>query len=264
MTNHLDSNSPQSVILIVRKRLGRRNHNGLACVYTHWIQVLHVTDNQAVVPGITHHFVFQLLPSLQALIDDDLRRGGESSSQKHLQVFLVRCKATSQTTQCKRSSNKHRKSNLTGDISCLLEGVCACRLRALLAQTLDAYLEDLAIFRCNNGIDLRAENLHAILLESAIAVKCNCTVQRRLPTECGKQSIRSHLVNYLRYELRCNRDEVNLVSQAPGCLDGRNVGVDQHRLHVLLAQCLDGLAPGVIEFTSLPDCQTTGSQHQDL
>ena len=30
----------------------------------------------------------------------------------------------------------------------------------------------------------------------------------------------------LRYELRCNRDEVNLVSQAPGCLDGRNVGVD--------------------------------------
>ena len=60
----------------------------------------------------------------------------------------------------------------------------------------------------------------------------------------------------------------------------------QHRLHMLLAQCLgkeawstgcvkresiphvksglDSLAPGVIEFTSLPDRQTAGTQHQDL
>lgn len=82
------------VILIIAQRLRGRNNDGLAGVNAHGIQVLHVTHHQAVVLGITpqisaadgwqgwsqdgfvlgdsHDFIFQLLPSLEALIDDHL------------------------------------------------------------------------------------------------------------------------------------------------------------------------------------------------
>ena len=85
------------VILIIAQRLGGRNNDGLAGVNAHGIQVLHVTHHQAVVLGITprqisaadmaglagpradgfvlgdsHDFILQLLPSLEALVDDHL------------------------------------------------------------------------------------------------------------------------------------------------------------------------------------------------
>ena len=88
------------VILIIAQRLGGCNDDGLAGVNAHGIQVLHVAHHQAVVLGITprpgglaggwswvpgwsqwralgepHDFVLQLLPSLEALIDDHLPQG---------------------------------------------------------------------------------------------------------------------------------------------------------------------------------------------
>lgn len=48
----LDRNSAKVVILIVTQSLGRSDHNGLASMHAHGIQVLHVTHHQAVVLGI--------------------------------------------------------------------------------------------------------------------------------------------------------------------------------------------------------------------
>ena len=49
MSDDLQSTLPQPVVLIVAQGLRRCNHNRLTCVDTHWIEILHVADSDAVV-----------------------------------------------------------------------------------------------------------------------------------------------------------------------------------------------------------------------
>jgi hypothetical protein len=39
------------------------------------VKILHVADSDAVVPGIPHHFIFNLFPALHASFNKNLRTG---------------------------------------------------------------------------------------------------------------------------------------------------------------------------------------------
>jgi broad-specificity NMP kinase len=64
MSDDLQSTLAQPVVLIVAQSLRRCNHNGLTCVDTHWVEILHVADSDAVVVLVPHHFVLEFFPTL--------------------------------------------------------------------------------------------------------------------------------------------------------------------------------------------------------
>jgi hypothetical protein len=62
----------EHLVLVVVERLRRRDHDGLARVDAHRVEVLHVADGDAVVAEVAHHLVLDLLPALEVLLDEHL------------------------------------------------------------------------------------------------------------------------------------------------------------------------------------------------
>jgi hypothetical protein len=72
--SYLDSSSPEHVVLVVGKGLGRSNNDTLSSMNTHGIEVLHVANSDTVVEAITHNLVLSLLPALDTLLDKHLQK----------------------------------------------------------------------------------------------------------------------------------------------------------------------------------------------
>ena len=64
MADNLDGKGTQLVILAIGKRLTGGYHNRLARMDAKGVEILHVTDGDAVVVFITHYLVFYLFPTL--------------------------------------------------------------------------------------------------------------------------------------------------------------------------------------------------------
>ena len=93
MADNLDSESAQLVIFRVGEGLRRSDNDRLASVDTEWVEVLHVADCDTVVVAVAHHLVLNLLPALETLLDEHLRRERERLLSNFHEFFLVVSKA---------------------------------------------------------------------------------------------------------------------------------------------------------------------------
>ena len=73
MPDDIDGGRAEHVVVGVRQRLRRRDDDGVASMNSKRIKVLHIAYGDAIVLGISHHFVLDLLPTLHAALDEDLR-----------------------------------------------------------------------------------------------------------------------------------------------------------------------------------------------
>ena len=89
MTDNLDGQRTQLVILAVGERLRGSNHNRLASMDAQRVEVLHVTNGDAVVETVANHLVLYLLPALQALLNQHLRREGKGFLGQLVELFLI-------------------------------------------------------------------------------------------------------------------------------------------------------------------------------
>ena len=77
------------MVLLVVERLRWGDDDGLAGVDAHRVDVLHVTDGDAVVAPVAHHLVFNLLPAAQALLDQHLEHAiGKAAAQRLIEIGL--------------------------------------------------------------------------------------------------------------------------------------------------------------------------------
>ncbi len=65
MTDNLYGKFAQIIVILVRKRLRRGDHDALAGMYAQRVEVLHVADSDAIVVFVSDHLIFNLLPALQ-------------------------------------------------------------------------------------------------------------------------------------------------------------------------------------------------------
>ena len=72
MANGSDSHAAQNVVFLVRQRLRWSNHDALARVNAHGIDVLHVAHDDTVVRAVAYHLVLELFPAGQVLLDEHL------------------------------------------------------------------------------------------------------------------------------------------------------------------------------------------------
>ena len=73
MTDALHGDILQHLHLLVGKRTGWSHHDRLTRVNTQWVEVFHRGNGEAAVVGITDALKLNLLPSLQALLNEYLR-----------------------------------------------------------------------------------------------------------------------------------------------------------------------------------------------
>lgn len=77
------------------------------------IAYLHVTDGNAVVSAVSDDLVLNLLPTLHAPLNKDLRAGCKSFCAELDQFLLVLRESRPETTQSERSSDNDWISNLS-------------------------------------------------------------------------------------------------------------------------------------------------------
>jgi hypothetical protein len=74
MAYHLDCEVMEELALLSAECLSRSNYDRLTCMDSERVEVLHITDSDAVVITVTHYLILDLLPSLERLLDENLRR----------------------------------------------------------------------------------------------------------------------------------------------------------------------------------------------
>ena len=89
VADNLDGQGAEFMIFGVGKRLRGCNHNRLARVNAKRVEVLHVTDGNAIVVTVAHHLVLDFLPTLQRLLNQHLRGEREGFLGQAVELFLV-------------------------------------------------------------------------------------------------------------------------------------------------------------------------------
>ena len=74
MADDLDGQRTQLMVLAVGKRLGRCYDDRLSRMDAERVEVLHVADRDTVVVTVAYNLIFNLFPTLQALLDKHLWR----------------------------------------------------------------------------------------------------------------------------------------------------------------------------------------------
>mmetsp|Transcript_36585 Transcript_36585/g.79850 ORF Transcript_36585/g.79850 Transcript_36585/m.79850 type:complete len:442 (-) Transcript_36585:1351-2676(-) len=253
--HHLQGALAQAVVLRIGQCHRGGDDNGIARVNAHGVEVLHVADGDAIVVCIPHDLILKLLPTLQALVHDNLWTVHQSHLHQLPQLALVRGEAAAQAAQGKGCPHQDGVADLGRSFHSLLHFGAASTLGHAVAALGDGLGEELAVFSGDDGLDRCAQHLHVVLGKHALLLKLDGAVQRSLAAEGAQNAIRPLPLDHLCHKLDIDGQEVDTVSIIEGSLHRRDVWVDQNRIHTALAQGLDGLAAGIVELARLADGQ---------
>ncbi len=137
----------------------------------------------------------------------------------------------------------------------------AGRLEADLGQ---GPVEELPVLGLLDGLHRRPEHPRPGAGEGPGPPQGETAVEGGLAAERHDDAVRPLPLDDPVDEIRRHGQEVDAVGQRFGGLDGRDVRVDEDDLEALLLEGLDGLAPGVVEFSGLADLQGAAPEDEDL
>ena len=144
------------------------------------VEVLHVTDGDTVVVRIAHHFVLNLLPTLQRLFDEDLRRQGQRSRSHVTELFFVVGKTGTETTKGVGSADNDGIPNLVCSIQGLIDGTDGNRVGDRDIDLIEDLGEEISVLAKLEGMDTSAQNLDTVSLKQTHALHLHTQVQRGL------------------------------------------------------------------------------------
>ena len=193
VTDYLDRERTQFVILAVGKRLRRGYNDRLASVDAQRVKVLHVTYGDTVVIAVAHHLIFYLLPSLQTLLDEHLGRKREGLLRELVQLVLVVGKSTAESAQRIGCTYNHGVTQCSSGFAHLLDILAGFAANGLDINLIEFLYEKLAVLGIHNGLDWGSEHTDIVLLEHSALIKLHATVERGLPAERQQYSLRSKI-----------------------------------------------------------------------
>ena len=253
VADDLDRQLAQLVVLGVRQRLRRGDDDALAGVDAQRVEVLHVADRDAVVVAVAHDLVLDLLPALERLFDEYLRRVRERLVRQRVQLLVVVAEARSESAERIGRADNDRVAQFVRDALGLghrRDGLALDRLHVDLVEFLDEFLP---VLRVDDRLYGRTHYLHAVFFEHAAAVELHAAVQGRLAAEREQDALRALLLDYLLDVLGRDGQEINLVGDVLRSLDRSDVRVDEHRVDAFLLERLERLRARVVEFPGLAD-----------
>ena len=256
----------KELVFLVREGLCGRDHDGVAGVDAHGIDVLHAAHGNGGVGGVAHNLELYFLISLDALFHEHLMHGGEGKRCAHqvAQLFFVVGKAAAGAAERESGAQDHRVADLGGHTHAVLYAVADFRRNHGLAYADAELLELFAVFGLLDAFEGGAEYLHAAFFEYALAGQLHGEVEAGLAAEPGHYGVRTLVAYDLGYVLKLERLHIHLVGDMGVGHDGGGVGVDQNHLVALFLERQAGLGAGIVEFSGLSDDDRTGAYHHNF
>ncbi len=264
MADDAQAELAQLLHLVVVQRLGRSHNDGLARVDAQGVEVLHAADGYAIVVAVAHHLKLNLLPALQALLYQDLRREGEGLLCQAVQLLLIVAEARTEAAQGEGCTNDDGIAQLLGSLASRLYVLAGLALDGVDVYLVEPLHKEFAVFRIDDGLDGSAQHLHSILLQYALLEERDAAVERRLSAKGEQDALRALLLDDALHEIGGYGQEIDVVGNALAGLDRGDVGVDEYGLDALFLEGFQGLRTAVVEFACLAYLQGSGAQQQDF
>ena len=223
-------------------------------MHAHRVDVLDRADDDEVVGDVAHHLELELLPADDRLLDQDLvhRAQVEAALGELVELVDVVGDAAADAAERERGPDDGREADVVDDGGGLGERPGDAALRHLDANLPHRVAEQQAILGHLDRVDLRADQLDAVLLQDAALVQRHREVERGLAAHGRQHRVGPFLLDDLFHDLGCERLDVGLIRQLRVGHDRRRVAVDQHDLEPLGAQRLARLRARVVELAA-PD-----------
>ena len=137
------------------------------------------------------------------------------------------------------------------------------RLRRLEADLAHRVFEEQAVFGLLDGVDLGADQFHAVLIEHAVLGQFHGEIQAGLAADGGEQRVGALAADDFFEIGRGQRLDVGLVGEIGVGHDGGRIGIDQDHFVAVGAQRFGRLRAGIIELAGLADDDRAGADDQD-
>ena len=242
-----------------------RDRDRVAGVHADGVDVLDRADDDGVVGRVAHELELVLLPAEDRLLEEHLGRGRVVEALGHdaHQVLLGVGEARAEAAHRERRPHDERVPEVERELLGLLERLRDVRAGDLGSGLDHEVLEELAVFALADGIDLRADELDAVLLEDARVVQGDRRVQRGLAAQRRQHRIGPLLDDDRLDDLGRDRLDVRRVGEVGVGHDRGRIGVHEDDPHALGSQHPAGLRARVVELGRLSDDDRTGSDDED-
>ena len=230
------------------------------------VQILHGTDNDAVILVIPDDFQLDFLPACDGLLHQNLSDG--TLLDAHLavlhQFLFIGGNAAAGAPQGVCRADDHRVADSVHDLQTFFHTGGDVTGRDRLMDLFHQRLEGFPVLGLVDTFLVHSQKFHAVFLEYALLIQGHADIQARLSAETGQNAVRTFLLDDLRHRLFRDRLQVNPVRNPVVCHDGGRITVHQDGLDPFFGDGLAGLGAGVVELSSLADDDRTGSDDHYL
>ena len=264
MADYLYRQFAQIMVIVVGECLRRCDNDTLAGVYAQRVEVLHVADSDTVVIPVSHHFVFNLFPTLERFLHKHLRGERERLFGEHFQLLGIVAETASETSEGICRTHYHRIAETFGRRKSLVDALYSLALDGFYIYLVKFFDEQLAVLRVLDCLHRGTEHFYVIFVKDAALAKLHTAVQRGLAAERQKYAVGTLFLDHALHEIRSDRQEIDLVCKSVGGLYGGDIGIDEHGLDALLFHGFQSLGAGVVEFAGLTDFQCAAAEKKNF
>ena len=241
-----------------------RGTEGIPRMHSQGVYILDEADSNHIALRIAYHFQFQLFPSQNRLLHEDLSHQGslQPPCTDSAQFIPIVYQAASCAAHGISRPQNHRISQFIRYLQPLLHSVGHLAPGHLYPQCIHGFFKFYPVFTALNGIHLNADYLNIIFLQNTRAGKLGAKIQPRLPSQVWQQRIRTFLRNNLLQPLPVQWLNISNICHLRVGHNRSGIGIHQYNLIPQLPQCLTGLGTGIVKFAGLAYYNRTGSYNQ--
>ncbi len=233
------------LIFAVGERLRGRDGDGIARVDAHRVEIFDGADDDGVVGEVAHHLELEFLPAKDALFDEDFvdRRKIDAALQNFFGFFAVIGDAAAGAAHGETGAQNDGIADARGELQALLDRVHELRLRQFEPDLLHRVFEEQPVFRFLDGIDFRADQFDAVLIENARFGESHRQVQAGLAADSGKQRVGTLAANDFFGVFDAQGFDIRAVGEVRIRHDGGRIRIDQHHFVAVRLSALQACAP---------------------
>ena len=259
LCDNVQGRGTKHLVLFVSKSLGRSNYDGVSCVDTNRVNVLHVADSDAVSCAVTHYLILDFFPACDTALYQNLSNTGKTKTilqDLTKLVFIVGNSAAASAKSVSRTKN-NRIANGIGKCKTILHrgnNLGSCNR---LADFLHGILKFLTIFSFLNGLGCSTDQSYIMFFQEAFLIQLHGKVQTCLTAQGRKNAVWLLFQDQLLYHFYGKRLNVNTVCNIFICHDCSRIGVQKNNLQTFFLQGTASLCSCIVKLCCLADDDRT-------
>ena len=262
----LERGGPQHLIVFIGEGQSGCDDDGIARMHADGVEILHRADGEHVPRAVAQDFELDLLPAADVLFDEHLRDGREHEPVvgDEAELLLVVRDAAARAAQRERGAHDDGIAELFCDLNALVHRIGNVRRNDGLMDLLHRLLEELAVLRPVDGVELGADELDPPFVQETGLGELAAHRKAGLAAEGGKQGVGTLLDDDALQTVLGEGFEVNFVCEHLIRHDGRRVGVAEDDVDARILQNTARLCARIVEFRRLTDDDGAGADDKYL